>query len=214
MSLDRVITFAAALIFAAAPAFAQDTQDQSSRRPDHRSIAQNTPAAPAARQPGMVGRGTMGPGMMGNGMSGGMMGPGMMSPGMMGGGDGMMPMMNMMGAMGPRWGADHVEGRLAFIKAELKITDAQTPQWDAFAASVHVNAKSMSNMHQSMASRQGTASLPERLAQEDKLLTEQLAALKKTKDSLDKLYGVLSADQQKLADGIVLGPMGMPMGMM
>jgi hypothetical protein len=213
MSLDRAITLAAALIFAAAPAFAQDTQDQSSRRPDISSIAQNTPAAPAARQPGMMGQGTMGPGMMGNGLFGGMMGPGMMSPGMMGGG-GMMPMMNMMGAMGPRWGADHVEGRLAFIKAELKITDAQTPQWDAFAASVHVNAKSMSDMHQSMAARQGAATLPERLAQEDKVLTEQLAALKNTEEALDKLYGVLSADQQKLADGIVLGPMGMPIGMM
>lgn len=132
---------------------------------------------------------------------------------MMGGG-GMMPMMSMMEAMGPRWGADHVEGRLAFIKAELKITEAQTPQWNAFADGVRANAKSISEMHQSMASRQGAATLPERLAQEDKVLTEQLAALKKTEDALDKLYGVLSADQKKLADGIVLGPMGMPMGMM
>jgi hypothetical protein len=156
----------------------------------------------------MMGQGTMGPGMTGNGMPGGMMGPGMM------GGGGTMPMMTMMGAMGPRWGADHVEGRLAFIKAELKITDAQAPQWNAFADSVHVNGKSMSEMHQSMASKQGAGSLPERLAQEDRLLTEHVAALKRTEDALDKLYGVLGADQKKLADGIVLGPMGMPMGMM
>lgn len=150
--------------------------------------------------------------MMGNGMPGGMMGSGMMGPGMMGGG--MTPMMSMMEAMGPRWGADHVEGRIAFIKTELKITDAQAPQWNAFADSVRTNAKSITEMHQSMAARQGGATLPERLAQEDKVLTEQLAALKKTEDALDKLYGVLSADQKKLADGIVLGPMGMPMGMM
>ena len=29
--------------------------------------------------------------------------------------------------------ADHVEGRIAFLKVELKITDAQMPQWNAFA---------------------------------------------------------------------------------
>jgi hypothetical protein len=41
-----------------------------------------------------------------------------------------------------------------------------------------------------------------------------LAALKKTEEAVDKLYGVLSAEQKKVADGIVLNPMGMPMGMM
>lgn len=28
---------------------------------------------------------------------------------------------------------EHVEGRLAYLKAELKITEAQMPQWNAFA---------------------------------------------------------------------------------
>jgi hypothetical protein len=39
---------------------------------------------------------------------------------------GSMPMMDMMRMMM----AGHVEGRIAFIKAELKITDAQQPLWD------------------------------------------------------------------------------------
>ncbi len=54
--------------------------------------------------------------------------------------EGGMPMGQGMGhevMMGPgmmmcRMG-EHVEGRLAYLKAELKITDAQTPQWNAFA---------------------------------------------------------------------------------
>ena len=41
-----------------------------------------------------------------------------------------------------------------------------------------------------------------------------LAALKKTEETLAQLYGVLSDDQKKIADTIVLGSMGMPMGMM
>jgi hypothetical protein len=56
----------------------------------------------------------------------------------------MMPMMmgRMMegGAMPTMGMAEHVEGRLAFIKAELKITDAQQPQWNAFADAVRERA--------------------------------------------------------------------------
>ena len=66
-------------------------------------------------------------------------GPGM--PGGMAGGDmAMMRMMRMM--MGPdgmaMMGAmaRHVEGRLAFLKAELKITDAQLPLWNAVADAI------------------------------------------------------------------------------
>jgi hypothetical protein len=47
-----------------------------------------------------------------------------MSPPMMGG-----------GAPGgaPSSPGMHIEGELAFLKAELKITDAQSKKWDAFA---------------------------------------------------------------------------------
>ena len=44
--------------------------------------------------------------------------------------------MPMMAAM-----AGHVEGRLAFLKTELKITDAQLPLWNAVAEAIRANAK-------------------------------------------------------------------------
>jgi LTXXQ motif family protein len=58
--------------------------------------------------------------------------------GMMGNMGQMMPMMRQMmmgqqGGMGMGMPFEHVEGRIAFLKAELKITDAQAPQWNAFA---------------------------------------------------------------------------------
>ena len=56
---------------------------------------------------------------------------------MMMGADGM-PDMRTMAAM-----AGHVEGRLAFLKTELKITDAQLPLWDAVADVIRANARSM-----------------------------------------------------------------------
>jgi len=77
-------------------------------------------------------------------------GPGMPG-GMAGGGD--MPMMRMMRMMMGRDGmammgamARHVEGRLAFLKTELKITDAQLPLWNAVADAMRANAKSMGDM--------------------------------------------------------------------
>jgi hypothetical protein len=73
---------------------------------------------------------------------GGMMGPGSGTP-MMGG----PARMGVMGWMGM---ADHVDGRLAFLKAELKITEAQTSQWNAFSDALRENARRMGGMSATM----------------------------------------------------------------
>ena len=54
-----------------------------------------------------------------------------------------MPMMGMMQMMGSM--ADHVEGRIAFLKTELKITDAQQPLWNAVGDAMRANAKDMAH---------------------------------------------------------------------
>src|SRR5262245_63948753 len=62
----------------------------------------------------------------------------------MGGQQGMMGMMRMMGMMGPGMATiDRVEGRIAFLRAELKITEAQAGAWDAFAAALRTNAQKL-----------------------------------------------------------------------
>ena len=194
-------TIIAASMLWIGPALGQPAADHEAHHPDDGAVTQQQPARPAAPQAGR-----MGPGMMGGNMMGGMMGQSQTGPA------GMMPMMNMMMGMQP--GAEHIEGRLAFIKAELKITDAQAPQWNAFAEAVRGNAGSMAVMRKSMGGQGAPATLPERLAREDKLVAAHLAALKKTEEAVAQLYGVLTDDQKKVADTIVVGPMGMPMGMM
>ncbi len=181
-----------------------------------------TPPQAAPAQPGRgmgsqmmqrgMERGRMGQGMAGQGMAGpGMMGCDMMGSATMGSatmGTGMMEMM--LGA-----GAGHTEGRLAFIKAELKITDAQMSQWNAYADAVRANAAAKADMRRSMMSQHAASTtLPERLTAEDKTLNAHYAAFKKTTEALNNLYGVLSPEQKKIADSIVVGPMGVPMGMM
>ena len=49
-----------------------------------------------------------------------------------------------MGPMRPRAGMAglrHIEGQIAFYKAELHVTDAQTTQWNAFADALRSGAK-------------------------------------------------------------------------
>jgi hypothetical protein len=182
------IAFIMALALAT-PAFAQDT-----KAGDGGPNAANANADVYAPYPfmGRMGRGMMGRGMMGYGG---------------GYGYGMMPMMGL-------GGRSHAEGRLAFLKAELKITDAQAPQWNAFAEAVRTNASSMREMRRAMMAERASATLPERLALADKTADAHLAAMKKTREALTKLYAVLNDTQKKTADTIVVGPMGMPMGMM
>ena len=206
MSSFRTTALAVVVLLAALPAGAQSDRDQNARQAADAPAVQGQTAPPDGFGPhGDV----MRQGMMGMG------GDGMTGSGAMSGGQGMMPMPGMMGMMVGDAGAGHIEGRLAFIKAELKITDAQSAQWAVFADAERAIAKSMSDMRQSMMSRRtAPKTLPERLALAQKAMAAHLDGLNKTAAALDRLYDTLSADQKKIADEIIIGPMGMPMGMM
>jgi hypothetical protein len=112
--------------------------------------------------------------------------------------------------------ADHVEGRIAFLKTELKITDAQQPLWNAVGDAMRANAKDMAAMMPLMQSMmQPSGTLPEKLAGREKAMTAHLEALRKLKAAIDPLYAALSDEQKKSADQLMVGPMGiMGMGMM
>src|SRR6516165_5075729 len=160
----------------------------SAQQPDHEQHHPGeTPPGAAASGPGMQG--------------GGMPMRGMMRMMM---GEDEMPGMRMMAAM-----AGHVEGRLAFLKTELKITDAQLPLWNAVADAIRTNAKSMSEMSGGMMGASQAATLPEKLALREKMMTAHLEALRKFKAAVEPLYAELSDEQKKTADELLIGPMGM-----
>jgi LTXXQ motif family protein len=113
--------------------------------------------------------------------------------------------------------AEHVEGRISFLKAELNITEAQMPQWTAFADALRANAKRMSETRNTMmqgwmmrGSRPGeaTISAPDRLDRMEKMMTAMTEAIRATKSALMPLYGVLSDTQKKVADQLIQGSMG------
>ena len=133
----------------------------------------------------------------------GLMGGRHMGPGMMDGEgpDGMMCMM-----MGR-----HIEGRLAFLKTELKITANQEALWNAYADAARANAKEVAGHCTTMMNKaNGSAtSLPDRLDQHEQLMAAHLEALRAMNKALKPLYAALTEQQKKDIDEIAWGPIGM-----
>jgi hypothetical protein len=102
--------------------------------------------------------------------------------------------------------ADHVEGRIAFLKTELKITDAQLSQWNTFADALRSNARQTAEMLGTVG-QATTLNAPDRLDRREKMLTSMLAMVRSTKAALSPLYSALSNEQKKQADSLLREPM-------
>jgi hypothetical protein len=144
-----------------------------------------------------------GPGMMGG------YGPGMMQgygPGMMGGyGPGMMGGCPMMGMTSGGQALSFAEGRIAFLKAELGITDAQKTEWDAYAETIRRNLQSMQGMWQTMKTAFEAKTPGDRLDAHITAMDSRLTTLKEIKPALMKLYAALSPEQKQKADEVLTG---------
>jgi hypothetical protein len=200
----RRLIFAAALaLFVIGPsAWAQvpATKDQDADVPQS-PMRTPAPAQPIASKPGTGGMPMNG---MGNNM----------------------PIRNMMGTMrmmrptAPGTGGmatiDRVEGRIAFLRTELMITDAQATAWNDFAEALRTNAKKLgevcaSMMAQPSAGQQQAPTLADRLELQERWLLARLEGTRTIKVAFTNLYGALSDDQKKTANELVAPHMGMGM---
>ena len=187
--------------------------------PHHPSQSATPAPAPAQPTPPSAQPGTGGMPMMD--MMGGM-------PTMMNRMGGAMPMMNMMGTMrmmgmtghdmGGMATIDRVEGRIAFLRTELKITDAQAATWNAFAEALRTNAKKLGEVRASMMARAGSGqqqapTMADRLDLQEQWLVARLEGTRAIKAAVTNLYGTLSDDQKKTADELLAPHMGMGMMM-
>jgi hypothetical protein len=96
-----------------------------------------------------------------------------------------------------------VDGRIAFLKAELKITPTQETQWQQVAAAMRENAKALDQTIGS--TRQNRASLD---AVQRLELREQFAKVRAANDArllaaFKPLYASLSPEQQQTANQLV-----------
>ena len=123
-------------------------------------------------------------------------------------GRGMMGMMGDCPMMGMMMGGDastFAEGRIAFLKAELTISDAQKAVWGAYAASLKKNLQGMQAMRQTMMNVMEAKTPVERLDAHIAAMDGRLGSLKEVKPALTALYVALSEEQKKKADQILTG---------
>jgi hypothetical protein len=133
----------------------------------------------------------------------------MMGDGMMGSGMKMScPMMEMMGS-----GKPHTEGHLAFLKAELQISNRQEKAWTAFANSMRGIHKRMDDMKATMGPGmmmdQGKRQpAPEAIQMHIHMMEDKLENLKTLQSATAKLYEALNADQKATTDELLVCCMG------
>jgi hypothetical protein len=128
-----------------------------------------------------------------------------------------MGMMQMMGMMGRGTDGmatiDRIEGRIAFLRAELKITDAQADAWNGFADALRTNARKLTEVRATAMPKPGdgqpASALSARLDQQEQWLAARLDGTRAMKSTFAKLNEALSDEQKKTANDLLAPHMGM-----
>lgn len=178
---------------------------------------------------GCASQGGMGHGGMGHGM-GGMMGQGGMSHEGMGhggmdhggakaqdqghGGGHHAMMRGMMCGM-----SEHVDGRLAYLRAELKLTEQQSAQWTAFADGFRAAAQKTAQQCAAMdagkdqvAPGGAPSGVLEQLAKMERHMTAHLESVRAVKSAAEPLFAALTDEQKKTANEVMTEHMAIGMG--
>lgn len=127
-----------------------------------------------------------------------------------------MPMMQMPTMQMMRQGSmldvpsDYIEGRIAFMHAELRITDSQMAAWTEFANVLRANAKRSAEAHGAKG-QPAAMTTADRLDDQERRLAARLEGVRALKAAYGKLYAVLDDKQKKAADDLMAMPMTMPM---
>ena len=207
--LCKLMIMSALVMTAALPVMAQQDQQQAPMMGQGQGGMMGQGQGGMMGQDGMMGQG----GMMGRG---GMMGQDMGGQDMSG-----CPMMGDMmgfGRRGMKQGMGHgammhsvpmMEGRLAYIKADLEITDAQMAAWDAYANAVRARHATMEGMRAELMKAKESGSALQRLDARIKAMESRLDSLKALKPVTEGLYAILSDEQKKKADQLLGGGCGM-----
>ncbi len=103
---------------------------------------------------------------------------------------------------------EYVDGELAFLKTELKITEAQTPQWNVFAQAFSTDKEKRASLCRDameQAKEKKSANLLDTISMAEEQLSQRLDSVRSLKASLQPLYASLDKEQKKTADQIMKG---------
>jgi len=106
--------------------------------------------------------------------------------------------------------SDRVEARIAYAKTALKITDAQTKQWNAVADLLRKEAKERDAEMQARRGMNHDVKMTaiDRLDQRQKMLTKAAASTAEMLAVAKPLYAVLSDEQKQTADELLMPKWG------
>ena len=106
-------------------------------------------------------------------------------------------------ASGPADVTQRLEGRIAFLKVELQITDKQLPDFDLLADALRSSRQHLLEARKLLVMDDKTAGT-ERIEHYEHHLSERLEAIKAARVAFNRLYGSLSESQKQTADAILL----------
>ncbi|HZB91662.1 MAG TPA: Spy/CpxP family protein refolding chaperone [Stellaceae bacterium] len=99
-----------------------------------------------------------------------------------------------------------VDGRIAFLRAELKITPAQAPQFDKVAQAMRENAQDMKQRFEQMrANRDKPKNAVERLEMRQRFAQMHVQHSERFLAAFRPLYASLSPEQKQMADELLAG---------
>jgi hypothetical protein len=98
---------------------------------------------------------------------------------------------------------DRIEGRIAFLKAELEITDKQMADWNVLADALRSSRQHLVEARKYLVP-DNKANSPDRMERYERHLTERLEAVKSARTSFARLYPTLSDSQKQTADTILV----------
>ena len=96
-----------------------------------------------------------------------------------------------------------IDGRIAFLKAQLKITPAQEGQWQKVEAAMRENAKTLDQTIANARQNRGDRNAVERLEMREQFMKVRSENNSRLLAAFKPLYGSLSPEQQKMADQLI-----------
>jgi hypothetical protein len=97
-----------------------------------------------------------------------------------------------------------VEGRLAYAKTLLNITDEQAELWKAYEDASRANVKKMREANQAMVNAEAYGATIDRMRTQTSMMEAQLEARKALEPVTESLYKSLSPEQKQRADVVFL----------
>ena len=96
-----------------------------------------------------------------------------------------------------------IDGRIAFLKAQLKITPAQEGEWQKVEAAMRDNAKALDQAIATVRQNRDDKNAVERLEMRDQFAKVRSENSDRILAAFKPFYSSLSPDQQKMADQLI-----------